>query len=111
MILAIPVLALMALLATAILAMPLVEPRRKMAAVVTIPLGMAESLQATEGLKCCHSRHSGRTVPLSRSKARTFFLLSLRLEYYLKALVLATFLSTMPMRDSATCFEYHPIFH
>lgn len=64
MILAIPVLALMALLATAILAMPLVEPRRRTAAVVTIPLGTVESLQATEGLKCCHARHSGRTVQL-----------------------------------------------
>lgn len=82
MILAIPA-ALMALLATAILAMRLAVPRLRTAAAETIltPLGMVEILpQVTEGLEYCCAQHSGRVVPLPRSKALTPFLLSLSLD-------------------------------
>jgi len=85
MILAIPA-ALMALLATAILAMPLAVPRQRTAAaeIIPIPLGMVErSSQVTEGLEYCYALHSGRVVSLPRSKALTLFLLSLSLESYL----------------------------
>lgn len=82
MILAIPA-ALMALLATAILAMRLAVPRPRTAAAETIPipLGMVEILpQVTEGLEYCYALYSGRVVPLPRSKALTPFLLSLSLD-------------------------------